>query len=178
MRWITFLILLFLMFALQIAHLGAWPHGPRGDEFWPAIEFLPLLAVFYALFANDAPAPLAAALCGIAYDIGNHDYLGTHMIPLALVALAVVRIRLSIFREHALTHAIITFLAILAFGILSALDRSLLGAPLHNASLGSHFGFFAGNALYSALFAPPLFWLLFRLQKLLGFSYQGAHRKR
>ena len=56
MRWITFFILLYFMYALQIAHLGALPHGPRGDDFWPAIEFLPLLAVFYALFAADTAA--------------------------------------------------------------------------------------------------------------------------
>jgi rod shape-determining protein MreD len=176
MRWITFLILLFLMYALQISHLGAWPHGPGGDVPCPAIEFVPLLAVFYALFANDSVAPLAAALCGLVYDIGNHDYLGTNMIPLALVGLALVRIRLSIFREHAITHAVMTFLAILAFGVLDTLARRLLGAPLYGAGMGSSFGIQAVNALYTALLAPFFFWLLFRLRRLLGFSYQGRRR--
>jgi rod shape-determining protein MreD len=178
MRWITFLILLFFMFALQIAHAGALPFGPRGDVLWPTIEFLPLLAIFYALFANESAAPLAALFCGLAYDVGNHDYFGTNTIPLALVALLLLRIRLSVFREHAVTHAIMTFFGILLYAILAALYRQFLGAPLYAASFWAHFTFLAGNAAYTALFAPPLFWLFFRFPKLLGFSYQGPRTHR
>jgi rod shape-determining protein MreD len=176
MRWLTFLILLFFLFALQISHLGALPHGPHGDVPWPAIEYLPLLAVFYALFADDSAAPLAALLCGLAYDLGNKDYAGTNMIPLALSALLLFRIRLVLFRERPLIHALTTLLALLTFALLSTLARRLLGAPLAGKSLWSHFSFLAGNAVYTALFAPAFFWLFFRFEKLLGFSWRGPRR--
>ena len=174
MRWITFFILLYFMYALQIAHLGALPHGPRGDDFWPAIEFLPLLAVFYALFAADTVAPLAALACGLAYDIGNHDFAGTNMIPLALVALLLIRVRLAIFREHAISHFIMTLLAVLVFAFLAALFRKLIGAPLYGLAFWPHSFQLAGNALYTAIVAPGIFWLLFRFPKLLGFTSHGA----
>jgi rod shape-determining protein MreD len=173
MRWITFLMLLYLSYALQVAHLGALLLGHTPDDPFPAIEYLPLLAIFYALFATDTAAPMAALFCGLAYDVGNKDFAGTTMIPLALVALAIVKVRLSIFRDHAATHAVITFLGILLFAGLSALFRRMLGAPLYGASFWAHFLHLAGNALYTALLAPPAFWLLFRFPKLLGFTPQG-----
>src|SRR4051812_26979777 len=88
MRWITFFLLLYLMTALQWSHLGAIP-TKNGD--WPMIDFLPMLAVFYALFATDTAAPLAALFCGLAFDIGNEEFIGTNMIPMALVAWLLVR---------------------------------------------------------------------------------------
>jgi len=178
MRWITFFILLYFMYALQIAHLGALPHGPRGDDFWPALEFLPLLAVFYALFAAETAAPIAALLCGLAYDIGNHDFAGTNALPLALVALLLIRMRLAIFREHAISHFIMTLLAVLLFACLATLFRRLIGAPLYGRAFWPHLMHLAGNAFYTALVAPGVFWSYFRLQKLLGFSPHGSRSRR
>lgn len=174
MRWITFFILLYLMYALQISHLGALLLGRTTDDPWPAIEYLPLLAVFYGLFAADTAAPLAAFFCGLAYDIGNKDFLGTSAIPLALVALLLVRVRLSIFREHAASHFIMTLLAILLLAVLAATTRKLLGAPLYERAWWPHFIHLAGNSLYTAIVAPGLFWLFFRIPKLLGFTAHGA----
>ena len=178
MRWITFFILLFFMYPLQISHLGAWPHGPHGNDPWPALEYLPLLAVFYALFAADNAGAITALCCGLAYDIGNHEFAGTSMIPLTLVALLLIRIRLSIFREHALSQFIMTLLAIFTFAFLSALFRGLIGAPLYGRAFWPHFLHLAGNALYTALIAPAVFRLFLRFPKLLGFSVHGARAHR
>jgi rod shape-determining protein MreD len=176
MRWLTFLILLFFMFALQLSHLGALPHGPHGDLPFPSIEYLPLLAVFYALFADQSAAPIAALLCGLAYDVGNHEYLGTTMIPLALAALLLLPIRTALFRERPLIHALVAFFILLTFAFLATLTRRLLGAPLAGLSPWTHFSFLAGSALYTALFAPAFFWLFFRFENLLGFAWRGHLR--
>ena len=93
MRWITFILLLYFMTALQCRKFGAFPSGPHGDNFWPEILYLPMLAIFYALFAADAAAPLAALLSGAMLDLTSSEFLGTNMIPLALVAWVLVRIR-------------------------------------------------------------------------------------
>ena len=77
MRWITFFILLLLADALQQSHFASIPH-PSNTTPWPAIEYLPMLAIFYALFAAEAYAPLCGLLCGIAYDLANGtDFVGT-----------------------------------------------------------------------------------------------------
>jgi rod shape-determining protein MreD len=176
MRWITFFILLYLLTAMQVARFLAIPHGGQP---WPAIQYLPILAIFYSLFATDASAPLAALVCGLAYDLGNYpnDLLGTNLVPLALVAWFVVKIRLSIFREHIVSQALVTLLAMLAFSVLSVIMRLLVEAPLDGGSAWIHLGSLAGNAVYTAIAAPPLFWIFFRLSPLLGFTSHGPRTR-
>jgi rod shape-determining protein MreD len=174
MRWFTFLILLYFFTALQTSHLGGIPSK---DGLWPTIEFLPMLAIFYALYAVDASAPLAALVCGLAYDLRSGTFIGTNLIPLALVGWLIVRIRLSIFREHFISQLIITLLGVLAFALLSALFRRLIGAPLQRNAMAAHLGYLAGNAVYTALIAPLLFHALFRFHALLGFTQQGPRSR-
>jgi rod shape-determining protein MreD len=176
MRWITFFILLYLMTAMQVAHFGAIPHSGQP---WPAVQYIPLLAIFYALFATDAAAPLAALVCGVAYDLGNYpnDLLGTNLVPLALVAYFVVKIRLSIFREHLVSQALLTLLAMLAFSVLSVIMRLLVQAPLDGGSAWVHLETLAGNAVYTAIVSPALFWVFFRLTPLLGFTSHGPRMR-
>jgi rod shape-determining protein MreD len=168
MRWITFLLLVFLMAALEMAHFADFPRGP--NDSWPGIEYMVLLAVFYALFAAETAAPLAALVCGAMYDVLEPTFIGTNMIPLALVAWLCVRVRLSIFREHAISQVIMTLLAVLAFGVLSVIWRKVLGAPLYGHSMLAHLGRLAGDAVYSAMVAPLVFSVFFRFRGLLGFS--------
>jgi rod shape-determining protein MreD len=175
MRWITFLILLYLMTALQAAGLGGFPHH---NDIWPRIEYLAILAIFYALYAAEPSAPLAGLICGIAWDIITKNVLiGTSAVPLALTVLLVVKIRLSIFREHAISQILITLLAILIFAALSIITRLIISAPLIFNSIWSDFAHTAANAFYSALVAPIFFWLFFRIQPLLGFSTHGPRSR-
>ncbi len=178
MRWITFFILLLLADALQQSHLASIPH-PNNTPPWPSIEYLPMLAIFYALFAAEAYAPLCGLLCGIAYDLGNHgaDLVGTTAVPLAVTAWLVVRIRLSIFRDHAISQLLITLLAVLAFALLCLPMRSLAKAPFEGHSVWTHFISLAGNAIYTALVAPAFYWFFFRFPGVLGFSSHGPRTR-
>ena len=173
MRWITFGILLYLMAALQVCRFGGIPVAAPGTGTWPYIEFLPMLAVFYALYAAEGAAPLAALLCGLATDVRTPELIGNSMVPLALVGWLIVRIRLSIFREHFISQVVMTLLAVLAYGVIGALFRSLTGGPLYQHSAWSQMGFVAGNAVYTAIVAPMVFFILFRFQGLLGFTSHG-----
>ncbi len=175
MRWITFLIFLYLMTSLQSAGLGGFPYH---NALWPRIEYLPILAIFYALYAAEPAAPIAGLLCGIAYDITTPaDFLGTSAVPLALTVLLVVKIRLSIFREHGISQILITLFAILTFAALSVIVRLIISAPLDSNSIWSHFANLAANAIYSAILAPVFFWLFFRLQPILGFTSHGPRSR-
>ena len=173
MRWITFAILLYLMTALESAHLGALPSANPMREPWPEVLFVPMLAVFYALYAAETAAPLAALVCGLMLDITDPSFLGTNAVPLAIVAWLIVRIRLSIFREHMISQVVMTLLAVLAFAFLAALFRKLIGAPLHGGGFWRQFGNLAGDAVYTAILAPLFFWFFFRFRQLLGFSSHG-----
>src|SRR5689334_5429499 len=124
MRWITFSILLYVAAALQFARLLALSAGN-----YPAIEYLPLLAIFYALFASEEAAPLCGLWCGLVYDLislSPDKPIGTYAVPLALVAFVVVKIRLSIFREHIISQFIIAVLGILLFAVLAALLQAIM----------------------------------------------------
>jgi len=63
MRWITFFILLYLATALQWARFGALSPAPNPS---PLIEYLPMLAIFYALYATDNGNAFASALTRLA----------------------------------------------------------------------------------------------------------------
>jgi rod shape-determining protein MreD len=159
------------MTALQASYFGAMP-SLTGDP-WPRIEFLPLLAVFYAMYATEYAGPLAALLCGLMYDLRQGDYVGTSMIPLALVGWGIVRVRLSIFRENFVSQVVLTLTAIMAFALLAVTFRWAIGAPLEGRSAWTHLGYLAGNAVYTGILAPFIFWVFFRFQGMLGFTSHG-----
>ena len=176
MRCIIFLILLYFLSALQSSHLGGMPYGSMGGP-WPSIEYLPLLAVFYAMFAAEAAVPFAALACGVMYDITQGDPIGTTMIPLALVMLMIVRIRLSIFREHVVSQMLLTLVALLALAVMEGVFRWGIGASLEGRSLWTQMGRMAGNAFYTALLSPVFFWVFFRFKQSLGFTEHGSRAR-
>lgn len=171
MRWIMFLILLYFMAALQFSKLGAFPSG---GNYWPEILYLPMLAFFYALYAEDASGPLAALVCGLVYDLCNDEFIGTSMIPIGVTAWLIVRVRPSIFRENPISQMMVTLLGVLGFAVISAVFRNLIGAPLEGRSVWKHMGIVSGDAVYTAIVAPLIFWVFFRFRHLLGFSSHGA----
>jgi rod shape-determining protein MreD len=175
MRWITYLILLYFFAALQDSHLGALPRASADS--WPQIDYLLILAIFYALYAAENAAPLCGFFCGVLYDLTAGSFIGLNAVPIALVAYAIVRIRLSIFREHFISQLLITFLAVLAVGLLTGLAGQLTGTPMEGHNFATHFGLAAGNAVYSSIVAPGLFWILFRFRALLGFTSHGLRTR-
>ena len=175
MRWITYIILLFIAAALQSAQLGGFPHA-KGDA-WPQIQYLLILAIFYALYASENAGPLCGFACGVIFDLVSGEYVGLNAIPMALIAWAIVRIRLSVFREHAVSQVVIALLAVLLFALLSLITHTLTGSPMIGLSPWTFFGKYAGNAVYSAVVAPVLYWILFRFPTLLGFSTHGSRTR-
>ncbi len=83
-----------------------------------------------------------------------------------------VKIRLSIFREHILSQFIIAVLGILLFAMLAALLQAIMGKPEVSRSTTFWSVLFplSVNALYSGIVAPALFWIMLRLRPILGFD--------
>ena len=169
MRWIIFGILLYAAAALQMTHFLSLRPGDC-----PALEFLPLLAIFYALFAMEDVAPLCGFWCGLALDLITPGVpMGTNAVPLALVALVVVKIRLSVFRENVISQVVVAGLGVLLFAGLSAVWHTILlsgGDASRPSTFWAVFGPLAINALYTGAVAPALFWLLLLLRPILGFE--------
>jgi hypothetical protein len=70
-----------------------------------------------------------------------------------------------------------TLMALLALAIISAVFRRLLGAPLEGQNMWTHMFELAGNAFYSALVCPALYWLFFRFKGALGFTSHGSRSR-
>jgi rod shape-determining protein MreD len=173
MRWITFILLLYIAAALH----SAWFCALGGAEKFPRIDYVAMLAIFYALFAAEDYALMAALCCGILYDLMAPSPIGPHTFSLALVAWVIVRVRLSIFREHVISQAVVTMLAAAAFGLLTqslwVIMPKLLGIATTGLPFGAAMKAWLINALYTGIVAPGVFWLLFKLNTLLGFSVRG-----
>lgn len=181
MRWITFIFLLYLAAGLQAGSLLGIPHAGNIAATWPRIEYVLLLVVFYSLFADDQQAPLVGLVAGLVLDLTSpFDVLGTYTVAMGLVALAIVWVRLSIFREHAASQIVITFLAVLVFAMIAGVLRAL-GPGLPDTGIVSRFFGYLGDmtldAIYTGLVAPVAFWLLFRLRPVLGFEKHGARSR-
>ncbi len=168
-----FCILLYVAAALQSADFATL--GGASHRHYPQIEYIVILTIFYTLFGDERGAPLAAVWCGIFYDLIAGSPLGTHAIPLGLVGFGIVNVRLSVFREQITSQIILTLLAIIGFGVLSA---SLSWAAFKIAGpkdalpvpFWSTVGIYSVNGIYSCLIAPVLFWLLLKLRPMLGFN--------
>lgn len=177
MRWTTFGILLYLATALQVAHFGQW-----SEAGYFHIEFIPLLAVFYAFYAADNSALLACFCCGLIYDITSVGVFGTNAILLSLAGYTITRIRMNIFRQNPISQFVLTFLTVVflllgrnlltRLGLWSA-DRSLADMAGYPATLAITLS----SAAYTAFLAPWLFRGLLLVGTLLGFDLQ-SHRTR
>lgn len=169
MRWIPFFILLYLATALQAAHLGQFSAAGYFH-----IEYLPLLAIFYAMFAATDSAPLACFWCGLVYDLTSSGPLGLQAILLAMIGLGIIPIRKHIFRANPVSQAVLTCLGVLLFMIARSLVEWLVfptaGGAWGGIGLATQVGLIASSTLYTALVAPGLFRLLFLLGSLLGFE--------
>ncbi len=173
MRWITFFALLYIAAALQSAHLLQ-----LNVQGYFHIEYIPLLAIFYSLYAERESALLAALLCGLVYDLTSSSLLGLEMVILGLIAIGITKIRAHVFRNNFISQMVIVFLGITLFLFSRMILSNLLLWTADKHSLiptGVPFGFIAlSSALYSAVVAPLVFRGLFFLGALLGFeSHSG-----
>ncbi len=169
MRWLTFFLLLYFATALAAAHLGQW-----SEIGYFHLEYLVLLGMFYALFADEDSAILAGFWCGLVYDLTSQSLLGTQALLLGLIALGLVKIRKHIFRNNALSQIVMTFLAVIIFLVgRTAIDSAVLWA-CGRGGLSINLLRFAGitfsSAVYTAVLAPVIYRLLFMLGSLLGFE--------
>jgi rod shape-determining protein MreD len=135
---------------------------------WPFI-----LAVHYALWGAWPDAAIAAWILGLTMDLCSLDGAPVHAFGYGVAAWAIIRMRHVLFRDHPMTHAVVTFVFALGVQLLVGLYRAwrLSGSDAG----GGIWGDALAVALYTALWAPPLHWALLKLR---GWTRLGPRRRR
>ena len=172
MRWLTFGILAVAVLTLEVtvAPLLEW-HGARP-------QWLLMLAVFYALNGRSVDVLIGAWILGLLYELHTSpEYVGLFSLAFSLVALVVYGMREFLFREHPLTHFLVTFTACLLIQIVLDVHRVI--------EFGDSTGGFWDlareallTALVTALFALPVHFVLLRLHRTLGIMPARFGRQR
>ncbi len=177
MRWITFGILLYLATALQVSHIGQW-----SDAGYFHVEFIPMLAVFYALYPAEDYALMACFCCGFMYDLTGIGLFGVNTVLLSLAGYGITRIRMNIFRQNPISQSVLVFLTVvfvllgrnilIRMGLWSAdQPTTLISGSIATITIA------LSSAIYTAVLAPWVFRGLFMIGPLLGFDGPAHHAR-
>jgi rod shape-determining protein MreD len=138
-------------------------------------SFLLVTAIYYGFRWPVGEAGIAGWSLGMAADLTGATPIGAQSLSFALVAMAASQLRNVLVTNHPLAQ-------ILATGVLGWLAYSLV--YVHSAWTGGWASWSfalslkraAWVAMYSAVLAPYLFWLLDRAVPLLGLQPNGRRR--
>jgi len=186
MNWLTFAISAFLAWALQLGLRGLLALPDAGGV---APSFLLILMVFVALHAAPTTAAWAGLLVGLLVDLlpgpipiapagrpgASQEIIGPAAVGYLLGAYAVVQLRGLVFRESLLTLCVLVFVAGFVVELYVVTLYSIRGfgfipaEPVHQWSAFGELGRRLLRAVYSALFALPLGWLLVKSRRYWAF---------
>ena len=163
MRWVVIAILGYGCLVLETVVFGPGGLGLHVQRHAVRPDLALVFGVFLALSLEPYEVFVVGWCLGLASDlVSPYERLGLGALLFSLVLYLMSYLQGSLFRTRVLAQ----FLAVLAtvFVIHWAWDlgaRFAPGAPLYvgYAAIGAAF-----DALYSAIFAPYLFWLCFRLR--------------
>jgi rod shape-determining protein MreD len=166
-RWFLVAILGYASLVLQTAAFRPGALAIPIDGYWTRPDLALLVGLFIALYFEPYEVFVAAWCLGLASDVVSvSGRLGLQALVFSLVCLAVSHVRTAFMRTRVLTH----FLLSLAVVAAAHLAWYLAAQYLDDIPLA----FFRSveqallDALYSAVLAPYLFWVLERLRGPLG----------
>jgi rod shape-determining protein MreD len=181
MRWPVFAIFAFFTVVAQLSLANVFALSSLGHI---VPDLVACLAVFVGLFAPRMTVLWVCWVLGLAMDLapaagGGAPILGPHALGYVFAGYVVLQLRTMVFRRRPLTMGFLTFVCVLAAGVVvvSVLtvrswypaDPALPNGPLEEMARR------LGIALYSALIAIPLGWLLCSTIPLWGFhTYKRA----
>jgi cell shape-determining protein MreD len=184
MRWPIFIITAFVFLALDASFLGVLTLPAVGGI---APSMLIVLVVFVALFASRFSALSAAMLLGAMADLTlparPHGHveagmyvIGPHALGFLLAAYLVVQLRTMVFRQRVITLSALSLTGAMTAALVAIaiyIVRSWYGeATVYptDPSAGHELLRQAGVALYTALLAIPLGWVLLASTPVWGFQ--------
>lgn len=179
MNWLTFGILAYLTYTLQIVLAPAWTIG---DGYEPLL--LLILLVFVGLQAPAITVAWVAVILGLLVDVllQQHEagLIGPWSLGFLAAGYALVQLRNLLFRDSMFTIAIMTLVAGVFALLVATTIHVMRGIPV----LGNDpvEGFSAANQLYrgfitllySAGVAIPVGHLLLRMRVIWGFVHRST----
>lgn len=158
MKWPAFVILALIALVLQttvaprLALRGVMP------------DLVFILIVHYAMWGPWPEVGIAAWIAGLAVSTQTQDAPGVHSLAYGAAAWAIVRVRQAVFRDHVATQMVLTFVTAAGVALVLQLHRQW------SSSMALGWGEVASatvlTAIYSALVAPYVHWLLNRLGRV------------
>jgi rod shape-determining protein MreD len=166
MRWIPFTILAYVTLAVQVGLSGydtpAVAHGGRP-------QFVLLAAIFIALNAGRDAALAGCFILGLLHDLTSSGTpLGLSAFAYGLVALFVLSIHELVYGEHFLTHLTLGLMAGLLLGFVTYF-HGLIDFAIHRNHVHPTLVPLLASALYTAILAPVVLFVLHRMKKPFGF---------
>lgn len=194
MRWAVFAAMAFVTFAAELSLRPVLMLHTFGGI---SPSFIACLAVFIAMFAPrltalwscwalglllDLSTPFAAA-SGIAGGGGSFYLIGPYALGYTFGAYLIIQLRPMVFRQRAVTIGFMTLLSLSSVALIAVavfVIRSWYASdpgiyPTGSSAAGELFRRF-GIALYTALIAIPLGWLLLATLPYWGFP-TTTHRR-
>lgn len=179
MNWLTFAILAYVGFALQVVFAPIWP--VEGHE--PMV--LLILLVFIGLQAPAMAVAWSAVVLGLLTDIlpasqPVSGVVGPWALGFLAAGYAMVQLRNLLFRDSMFTIGIMTLVAGVFALLVAAMLQALRGVPIFGNE--AVIGFTAAEQLYkgfftllnTAAFAVPMGYGLLKMRPMWGFSGRGS----
>lgn len=181
MRWPIFAIFAFAALVVQLSVrnvftlFSVWGISP---------DVVAVLAVFVALFANRTSALWACFILGLLVDLApqaheaSYHVLGPHALGYTAGGYLVLQMRSMVFRRRAITMGFLTLLSLIVASLVIVMLLSIRSWYPGEMPYGplSDLGRQCLVAVYSAVVAIPLGWLLNATVPLWGF--QSANQRR
>lgn len=162
MRWPPYFILAYLALGVQ-AGVGADVAVGLAQP-----NLVLIAAIFIALHAPRDSALLGCFAMGLLQDLLTLQPLGLFALSYGLVGLFVVSSQEIVYREHPLTHVLLTLAGSLMTGGVLLVHAWVRGPSLPVGSV-------LMSALYTAAVAPAVLWPLARFRRV--FAFQSPRRR-
>lgn len=169
MRWPVFAIAAFIVIALQLSLRDVLMTLRSVGSISP--DLVACLATFIAMFAARTSALWACWILGLLMDLAppagkmSWHLVGPHALGYVFGGYLVLQLRTMVFRRRAISTGFLTFLFLLASGIVATVLLTIRHwylpeeTPLHGSPLGELW-LRCKIAVYSGLVAIPFGWLL------------------
>ena len=163
MRWISFACLVYLILAVHLALTGYINWGKASPNL-----VLPVV-VFICVNASREQALAGVFSLGLLQDLLSQEPLGMHAFAYGLAGLFVIGMQAAVYRDHWLTHIVVTLAAGLIVLAVASFNDWAYPRLHHLDSTGPSVveGFF--GVLYTALLSPLVLLPLVRVKRLFGF---------
>ena len=182
MRWPVFAVAAFIVIVLQVSVREVLTLRSVGSI---SPDFVACLATFIAMFASRGAALWACWILGLLMDLappaGDTPWhlIGPNALGYVFGGYLVLQLRAMVFRRRAISTGFLTFLFLLAAGIIATFLLTVrhwyIETPLYHSPLGEFWLRFK-VALYSGLVAIPFGWFL-QITIVLWNFHGGAGRR-